>query len=407
MRTALGRLATGLAASTVEAWQELRIHKLRVLLSLVGVAVAVASITATVAAGQIAKQMFTESYETDGRPAHISIMAYDGRSGMPLSVERVRPAFQTVAERFDVTYASARISVYDIKATTASRSKRIELMGVDPAYAAIHRVVVPQGRWLEASDQERLSPALVVDETFLKKLGLQGAPLPTSVDLKGQGMSVTATIVGVTSLRGYGTPRAFMLADSLEHWQSGAPTDAAYEMWVPVDGADELAGEINTAMRAELPGLQVDAQRDDYMAWGGEDPIGPVKWVIIGIAGIILLLGALSLLNIALVTIQQRIREIGIRRSFGATTGRVFFSVLMESVVATVVAGVIGVLLAVAAVKNPLVEKYVLQGIDDVPPFPLSAAFLGLAVALAVGAVAGILPAMIAARVKIIDAIRF
>jgi putative ABC transport system permease protein len=61
----------------------------------------------------------------------------------------------------------------------------------------------------------------------------------------------------------------------------------------------------------------------------------------------------------------------------------------------------------VAAVKNPLVEKYVLQGIDDVPPFPLSAAFLGLAVALTVGAIAGILPAMIAARVKIIDAIRF
>jgi putative ABC transport system permease protein len=305
-----------------------------------------------------------------------------------------------------VKYASARISAY-IKATTASSSKGVELMGVDPAYAAIHRVVVPQGRWLQATDAERLSPALVVDETFLKKLGLRGTQLPTSVDLKGQGMSVTATIVGVTSLRGYGSPRAFMLADSLEHWQAGAPTDASYEMWVPIDGADELAGEIGMALRAELPGLQVDAQRDDYMAWGGEDPIGPIKWVIIGIAGIILLLGALSLLNIALVTIQQRIREIGIRRSFGATTGRVFFSVLMESVVATVVAGVIGVLLAVAAVKNPLVEKYVLQGIDDVPPFPLSAAFLGLAVALAVGAIAGILPAMIAARVKIIDAIRF
>ncbi|MFE6648175.1 ABC transporter permease, partial [Nocardioides sp. NPDC057772] len=123
MRTSVARLATGLAASTVEAWQELRIHKLRVLLSLVGVAVAVASITATVAAGQIAKQMFTESYEVEGRPAHISVMAYDDRNGMPLAVERVRPAFQTVTERFGVTYASARISAYDIKATTASRSK--------------------------------------------------------------------------------------------------------------------------------------------------------------------------------------------------------------------------------------------------------------------------------------------
>ena len=160
-------------------------------------------------------------------------------------------------------------------------------------------------------------------------------------------------------------------------------------------------------MRAELAGLNIDASRSDYLAWGDEDPFGPAVWVVAGIAGVILLLGALSLLNIALVTIQQRVREVGIRRSFGASTGRVFFSVMMESVVATLVAGAVGVVIAVALVNNPLTAKHVLQGIDDVPPFPLRAAFLGLGVSLVVGVLAGVLPALVAARVRIIDAIRF
>lgn len=407
MKGTLGRWVSGFAAATVEAWQELRIHRLRVLLSLVGVAVAVASITATVAVATIAQQVLVEQYEREGRPARIVVYAYDDRTGNPIPSERIRPAFEKVVEDFEIRYAAMRMSTGELRATYAGRQMNLDVSAVDPDYAAIHRVVVPDGRWLTESDGDNLSPSVVVGPSLVKKLGLTGKPLPFTIDLTGKGTTVTATVVGIAS-RGGDSRRGqvYLHPDVAERW-FGTPSEVTYEMWVPVKGANRLAEEISRAMRAELPGLGVSANREDYLAWGGEDPLGPVKWIVIGIAGVILLLGALSLLNIALVTIQQRIREIGIRRSFGATTGRVFFSVMMESVVATFVAGVVGVMLAVAAVKNPWVEKLVLQGIDDVPPFPLAAAFLGLAVALAVGALAGILPAMIAARVKIIDAIRF
>ena len=101
----------------------------------------------------------------------------------------------------------------------------------------------------------------------------------------------------------------------------------------------------------------------------------------------------MSLLNIALVTIKQRVREIGIRRSFGATTSRVFFSVMMESVVATFVAGLVGVIGAVGIVNSPLIADHVITNVTDIPPFPISAAVLGLVVSLAVGSLAGLLPA--------------
>lgn len=409
MRSRLDRWATGFVAAVVEAWQELRIHKLRVLLSLIGVMIAVASLTAAVAAAGIARQVIVEQYEGQGRPALIGLYAYQPQAGSSPTPDRVRPALFATAERFGVDYVSMHgMSGEGIKASNKGLEKNAQLSVVDPPYAAMHRIVPSAGRWLEEADADNLSPAVVVSEKLLKKLGLAGAPLPLTIDL-GFSIPVQATVVGTVRSSMYGDLTAFMLADTYEHWfAADRPLmDASYEMWVPVKGADQLAFEVSRAMAAELPGFQVDGGRQDYLAHGGDDPLREVTLVVSAIAGVILLLGALSLLNVALVTIQQRVREVGIRRSFGATTGRVFFSVMMESVVATFVAGAVGVMLAIAAIKNPWVAKRLLDGIDDVPPFPVEAAFLGLGVAIAVGALAGVLPALVAARVRIVDAIRF
>ena len=98
---------------------------------------------------------------------------------------------------------------------------------------------------------------------------------------------------------------------------------------------------------------------------------------------------------------------IGIRRSFGATATRVFFSVMMESVVATVAAGAIGVIVAILIIENPFSQSYIARAVVTVPPFPFSAAVIGIVSSTVVGALAGLLPALVAVRVKVIDAIRF
>ncbi len=409
MKGVLDRVVTGFVAALVEAWHELRIHKLRVLLSLIGVMVAVAALTTAVAAAGIAQQVLTEQYERDGRPAFIRTYAYQPTADMPPPPDRVREAFLKTADRFEVTYASMVGAVWGASVTRTGTTAETELRVVDPPYAAMHRVVVQRGRWLEPADTANLSPAVVVESSLLDQLGLAGAPLPVTVDLRW-GSPVTVTVVGTVPRQRYSEmPAMYMLSDTYQHW-FGADrplTDASFEMWVPIAGSEELAGEFARAMAAELPGYQVDSHREDYLAWGSGDELRQVTLVVSGIAGVILLLGALSLLNVALVTMQQRIREVGIRRSFGATTGRVFFSVMMESIVATAVAGAVGVMVAVALVSNPWVAEYLLDGIDDVPPFPVEAALLGLAVSIGVGALTGVLPALVAARVRIVDAIRF
>ena len=125
------------------------------------------------------------------------------------------------------------------------------------------------------------------------------------------------------------------------------------------------------------------------------------------ISSIVLLLGGLSLVNIQLVAMRQRIREIGVRRSFGASGGRIFASVMMESVVATAVAGVLGIALAVALVRSPLIINSIFCGLQDVPPFPFVAAIIGLGAGVLTGALTGLVPAIVATRVRGIDAIRY
>jgi putative ABC transport system permease protein len=182
------------------------------------------------------------------------------------------------------------------------------------------------------------------------------------------------------------------------------PQVPSLTLWVPPEMADELTAVVQRDLQAALPGNQTDV----YPMGGSIDLLeGGARWVVTGIGAVALLLGGLGLLNISLVTVRYRIREIGIRRSFGATSGRVFFGVLMESVVATVVAGLVGVVGAVVVVKNIPVEQIFGVALDDTPPFPTSAALLGLACATAVGALAGLVPALVAVRVKVIDAIRY
>lgn len=397
---------TVFAAAVAEAWQELRIHRLRVLLSLIGVGVAVCALTCAVAVSSIAKQALVEQSEREGgRPTTYGIFAYSESGDLPQGSE-TRHVFDATMKDFGVTYHSA-IGQSDAEARLLRGPRPVNLRAVDVAYADLRRMIPEQGRWLTKADAQNLSPAVVVDARLLKALGLGPDSLPATMTFGGK-EPITATIIGqVRKDEESGGPTAYILFDAYDKWFSRSQPmfDVTFQMWVPPHGAKALSKAVRKELRSELPGMQI--QLNKMNDGTRDDSYDKLKYVVGGISALILLLGAMSLLNIALVTIKQRVREIGIRRSFGATTSRVFFSVMMESVVATFVAGLVGVVAAVGIVNSPLIADHVITDVTDIPPFPVSAAILGLVVSLAVGSLAGLLPALIAVRVKIIDAIRF
>lgn len=407
-------LWTGFVGAVVEAWAELRIHKTQVLLSLIGVGIAVAALAGVVAAGGIATQATVENFERQsGRPASIGLYAYNTTTGEQPSRADLDTAFADAMERYGITYVNRTI-YGGITVQFPDGTYGIQAMGVDQPYAVMHRIALEQGSWFTDRDAQRLAPAIVISEEVWERLGSPDLRIDPTIGIVTPTGTVNAIIVGITpkqSLDG-SFLQAFLLNDDYDTFAPQDPNFPQlpnYEAWVPPEASDQLVPLIQRDVAAALgTDWQVDVQRQDYLAWeGAEDPLFIPKVVVIGIAVLVMLLGALGLLNIALVSVKHRIREIGIRRAFGATAGRVFFSVMMESVVATFVAGVAGVLLAIVLIRNPITESYLSLVIQDIPGFPIEAALIGLGAATLVGALAGLLPAIVAVRVKVIDAIRY
>lgn len=396
---------TGVVSALVEAWQELRINKTRILLALVGVALSVAALTSVVGVGDLAREGFIAGSERNGgRSATLGIGVYGPSQPDP---QKLETAYRGIIERYGITYSS-----HSAQAQQSFQFPRgvqpVQLQVIDPGYGVIHRLDVSQGGWFAANDEERLAPALVVSEGFYNAAGRPNLATSPQIMLTGD-PKTTAVIIGVVpDPYPESPPSAYMLTGAAE--RSGIGTGAAagpgqFKIWVQDEQAEALKAAVTSDLQQQFPGMQAQVERTDYASYG--DPFAPAQLAVGGVAGLVLLLGAVGMLNISMVTVRYRVREIGIRRSFGATSRRIFLGVMMESVVATAVAGVLGVMIAVAVVKNPWIESKIAPGLTDYPPFPVDAALLGLGSAVLVGALAGAIPAIFAVRIKVIDAIRF
>ena len=329
----MNRLISNVVGSFVEAWQELRIHKTRVMLSLIGVAVAVCAITTVVGLGAVAQQSIVEQNErSGGRSATLSLYVSSG-DGTPIDADVMQELWATELERYSIDYAS-RV-VYSTKTVQfTDGAVPVQVVGVDQPYGTMHRVKLSEGAWFSADDAERLAPAVLVNEIFYDRIGRPDlATHPTTTLLGAQ--STTAVITGVYPVNTWETePAMYLLMDTLTAMSSPAEIASGtlnpnYELWVPPTASDDIMSAIQRDLTGALgAGTQVSVNRQDYGAYG-DDPFASIKLLVAGVAGLVLLLGALGLVNIALVTLKQRIREIGVRRSFGATAGRVFFAVMM------------------------------------------------------------------------------
>lgn len=402
---------TGLLGTLAEAWGEVRVHKARVLMSLVGVFLAVLAMTTVTALGEIAAQVQQEQAEASGgRTATVSVSAYDPQTGIIPQDEWTAGVASLVARYGMPDEAVATTAYGSALYRLPGGTQQVDTTRVSPSYGPLHRIEPVEGRWFRAGDRQSMSPALVVNEDFLDLLGVADLSSHPTVVIGGP-QPVLATIVGVVTWNA-GYPSVYRIDSSAG---DGAAADGSsqvwsppsLELWVPSDQADAVVSAVQSDLARLLPGAQVQAYRADPENL--ESTIAKLRLAVRGAGLVVLALGGLGVLNIGLVTVRQRIREIGVRRSFGATSARVFSAVVLESVVATALAGVAAVALSVAIVRNLPLERWLAGGIPlaDAPGFPVSAAVEGLIAATAVGALAGLVPALIAVRVKVIDAIRF
>nr|WP_198425899.1 ABC transporter permease [Microbacterium ureisolvens] len=389
----------------------MRHHKLRVLLSLIGIAVSVGALTAVVALSEYQRQQMTEqSDQSGGRPATVSITA-NRTDGAPMDWEAFDAHVDRVAERYSFSHLTRIVDPVQLQVQTPEQVRPVMARLVDPAYAVIHRSPLLEGRWFDESDAELLAPPVVISEALWDVYGRPALGAGFTLSLQGD-VAGSYPVVGVTPRQYLGDEekRLTLMYDSYAARRDALPSDAmvAWEVWAPEDGVAEVGPALAADLRAgQDEAVQITVTRTDWASRpDAQTSMAAFELVTGGIAGLVLLLGGLGLVNIQLVAMRQRIREIGVRRSFGATQGRIFTSVLLESVVATAVAGVIGIAIAVAVLRAPFVME-MFSGLQDIPPFPVRAAVTGLVAAVAIGALAGFIPALMAVRSNVIDALRF
>ena len=431
----------------IEAWGEVKVQKARVVLSLVGVVAAVAAMTVVIALGDLILQSsreMAELYEgrsvtlrlapensaaSQGTPAGAGPAQASGAGGAPASSSVARPddtdpvgeAMATLANRHDIRYWS-RLSSSGGEITEVSQARSsgqfrgypvvrtddmfndVTIQAVDPAYQVIFRTRMLAGRWVAPSDAEQRLTPVVISEVLWNQLGR--APIDQVPIVLHTTDGTAVRVVGVTkSSSRFDMPTMYVHYDAARATlpQMGTPSMIA---WVGPDDADQARSVLPRALASILgDGWRVTVTGGEHEDIG-EEQLGTISRVIMIIGGIIVFLGALGLLNVAIVTVRQRVREIGIRRAVGASAARVFFAVFMESVVATFAAGVIGVGIAIVVVRSLPLETMGIA-LSDTPAFPAGAAIAGVAISSSIGALCGIIPALAAVRIKPIDAIRY
>ena len=435
----------------IEAWGEVKVQKARVVLSLVGVVAAVAAMTIVIALGDLLLQSSRELAELyEGRSVTLrltpesSSASSDGSAGSgPYQdvsgagtdasatgaqtakrldeKDTIGEAMGTLAERTDIHYWSRFSSgggdVVETRQARASGQFRgypltkigdmvdgVTFQGVDPSYEVIFRTRMLAGRWVVSGDADQRLVPVVISETLWNQLGR--APIDQVPIVLHTSDGTAMRVVGITkSKSSYDMPTVFAHYDAarVSFPQMSSPSMIA---WVGTENADQARENLPRALASILgEGWKVSISGGEHEDIG-EEQLGTISNVIMVIGGIIVFLGALGLLNVAIVTVRQRVREIGIRRAVGASAARVFFAVFMESVVATFVAGVIGVGIAVVVVRFLPLEALNIT-LSDTPAFPAGAAIAGVAISTSIGALCGIIPAFAAVRIKPIDAIRY
>ena len=431
----------------IEAWGEVKVQKARVVLSLVGVVAAVAAMTIVIALGDLLLQSSRELAELyEGRSVTLRLTpesssnasegpassgpyqdASDPASAGAQTAKRpdekdtLGEAMGTLAERTDIHYWSRFSSGGgDIVETRQARSSGqfrgypltnigdmvdgVTFQGVDPSYEVIFRTRMLAGRWVVSSDADQRLVPVVISETLWNQLGR--APIDQVPIVLHTSDGTAMRVVGITkSKSSYDMPTVFAHYDAARVSFPGMSSPSMIA-WVGTENADQARENLPRALASILgEGWKVSVSGGEHEDIG-EEQLGTISNVIMVIGGIIVFLGALGLLNVAIVTVRQRVREIGIRRAVGASAARVFFAVFMESVVATFVAGIIGVGIAVVVVRFLPLETIGIA-LSETPAFPAGAAIAGVAISTSIGALCGIIPALAAVRIKPIDAIRY
>ena len=405
-----------LLESLRSALAAIRAHGLRSFLTALGIIIGVAAVIAVVSIVQGLSHTVNAQFEGLGSNA-VTVRSYT-----PFQQQlRGRMAQLTEADLQAIRHRVEGIShvtpiLYDPAGTNGqishgARTHFARVVGVGASYMDVNQAFPQQGRFFARSDEARRRLVCVVGVEVVRNLELEDGGLGEFIKIGND----WCRIVGVMEERGeiFGFSQDDYVLLPYATMQRLIGTTRRYDLQVQLqvdepERMEEVTARIRRVLRQEhdLAGAAPDdfrVQTSAQLTESFNSIVNTITAVAAGIVGISLLVGGIGIMNIMLVSVTERTREIGILKALGARRGDILLQFLIEAVVLCLLGGLLGIALGYGA--GALVATL----LPGFPPahVPLWAIALSVGFSAAVGIVFGILPAAKAAQLDPIDALRY
>lgn len=401
-----------LVESLRAAGESIAAHALRSVLTTFGVVVGVASVIAVVALMQGLQAAVEEEFAGLGGNS-LSIFAQtpfedrvQRRKPKPLTPENLHQ----IAGRVEGIAHITPLAVTRDEARHGSQSAVVPVRGTTHAFPHVYNAYERSGRFLSVADNRDRRRVCVIGEKTRESLGLPEDPIGEYIALGGEWLKV----VGVMERKGelFGLSQDDHITIPYRTMRSMSPAHQAPELiiqvavasGVPLDAASERIRRVLRQARGIEPGEPDDfaVRSAKEIADSFDDVIASVTAFVGGVVGISLLVGGVGIMNMMLVSVTERTREIGICKALGASRRHILLQFLVESLALSTLGGLIGLFagLGLGVFAGSLIPDF--PGVA----VPAWAVALAIGFSALVGVLFGSLPASKAANMRPIEALR-
>ncbi len=379
------------------AWQGIVSNKLRSFLTALGVIIGVAAVIALVSVGQGTTQSITARLSSLG--SNLIIVSPAPNMGVRLTVAEASDA------QSRIPYLTAALPLLggSVTAGWEDQSYATTLNGVTANYPAVRDATLAEGQFFTNADVTNRSLVSVLGPTVVQELGITGDPVGQTVAINGYPTTVVGvlTSVGGTSAGTNQDDIVLMPVSSAQRILGTAYVSAIYFQVDTAQHAAVAAGWLQAIFDHTFGRSQsVTVLSQNQLLATVQQATATLTLLLGAIAGVSLLVGGIGIMNIMLVSVIERTREIGIRKAVGARRWQILAQFVFESVALSGMGGIVGIALGVLGARGIATAGTIPATVS------LTAVVVAFLFAAAVGVGFGLWPALQASRLDPIVALR-